>query len=369
MQLYAKDMQFPTLPRRMILITALMLLIGGIGGAAAYHLHLPMPWMLGALLASGLTARFAPQSLFTGYAFPMKFRTLFVGLIGVMIGTQVTADLLALAPDLPLTLGALLLFVPTAHMANQLIFQHIGGYDRATAFYSGTPGGLMESIFMGEAAGADIRVLTIQQFLRIILVITLLPLGLSVWVGHPVGSSAGLTSAATAAPVDPLSILLIVTAAAVGLAIGRLIHLPAAQLTGPLILSAGATVTGVFDLHLPSWLIAAAQLVIGASLGMRFQGIDGRLLRRSLWLSALSVGAMMLIGAGFATVLHAATGIAWLHLLIAYAPGGVAEMSLVALSLAASPALVSLHHVTRILITVIEMPLAARLMRLRPQDR
>jgi uncharacterized membrane protein AbrB (regulator of aidB expression) len=66
-----------------------------------------------------------------------------------------------------------------------------------------------------------------------------------------------------------------------------------------------------------------------------------------------------------ASILTRITGIEWLHLLISFAPGGVAEMSVVALSLAANPALVSLHHVARILITVFEVGLAARLLGLR----
>ncbi|GAA4227976.1 hypothetical protein GGQ68_003989 [Sagittula marina] len=361
-------MTFPQIAPRTFVLTALFLAIGGSGGALASFVGTPMPWMLGALVASGLVSRFAPERHWDGYGFPMGFRTFFVGLIGVMIGTQVTPDLAALAPDLPLTLGALFVFVPLAHFTNMTIFRRLGGFDRATAFYAATPGGLMESIFMGESAGADIRTLTIQQFLRIILVVTILPLGLSLWTGQAVGSSAGLSNGPQD-PVDLGSLALIAVTAVLGLQIGRRVRLPAAQLTGPLMLAALATLTGALDLHLPFWLIATAQLVIGTSLGMRFQGIDAALLRRSIALSLVSVSAMLLIGGTFALILHAATGIEALHLLIAYAPGGVAEMSLVALSLAASPALVSLHHVTRILITVVEMPLAARLLRLRAGDQ
>ena len=42
-------------------------------------------------------------------------------------------------------------------------------------------------------------------------------------------------------------------------------------------------------------------------------------------------------------------------MLISFAPGGVTEMALVALSLQASPAFVTLHHIVRILITVIAL--------------
>jgi len=349
-----------TLPFDVIWKTALMLVIGGLGGSLAAWLHWPMPWMLGGLLASAATVRFWQPEALADYRFPMEFRTIFVALIGVMIGSQVTPELLSLAGQLPLTIAALFLFVGLAHTGNYWIFTRVGKLDPSTAFYSGTPGGLMESIVMGEAAGADPKILTLQQFLRIIFVITLLPVGLSLWLGHPVGSAAGLQTTVESAPVGPISLLLILTTAVTGLWGARWIHLPAAQLTGPLILAALATMTGLLDLHLPFWLIALAQLVIGVSLGMRFKGVDARLLRRSAGLSFTSVCFMLCLGISFAGGLQVLTGIPFLHLLIAFAPGGVAEMAVVALSLAANPALVSLHHVIRILITVAEMPLAAR---------
>ncbi|SMX45216.1 AbrB family transcriptional regulator [Maliponia aquimaris] len=355
----------PLPPFRQVWQTALMLVFGALGGLAASYLHLPMPWMLGGLVSSAVMVLGWTPPFLRDYGFPMPFRTAFVALIGVMIGTQVTAELLSLAGDLVWTMAGLMVFIVLAHAGNVLIFRRIGGYDRATAFYSGTPGGLMESIVMGEGAGADARILTAQQFLRIIVVITLLPLGLSLWLGEPVGSAAGLSAASDKGPVTPLTLVLICVAAGLGLWGGRIGRLPAAQLSGPMILAALATVTGVLDLHLPVWLIAAAQLVIGVSLGMRFKGANLALLRRCLSLSLISVGYMLVLGAAMSLALHQITGIQWLHLFISFAPGGVAEMSVVALSLAANPALVSLHHVARILMTVLELGVAARLMGLR----
>lgn len=336
---------------RIVAVTAGLLVFGGLGGLVAQALHTPMPFMLGSLAAAALTVAPLQHSALAGYRFPLKLRTVFIGLIGVMIGTQVTPDLLALVPDLPLTLGALVIFVALCHAGNYQIFRRLGGYDRATAYYSGTPGGLMESMVMGERAGADPRVLTAQQFLRIILVITLVPSALSLWFGHPVGSGAGL-SAATPDPVSARDLSLILGAALLGLGLARITHLPAGQITGPLLLAAALTLSGVIDLHLPFWLIATAQVVIGVSLGLRFTGMTAAMLRKSVWLSALSVAWMLLVGAAFALSLAWATGIPFLHLMISYSPGGVTEMSVIALSLAANPALVSLHHVVRILLTV-----------------
>ncbi|MBN9888014.1 AbrB family transcriptional regulator [Salipiger abyssi] len=348
-----------TLTLRTIGLTLLLLACGGLSGLLAKALHLPMPFMLGSLASSGLAIAFFQDGALRDYSFPMRFRTLCIGLIGVMIGTQVKPELLDVAGDMLLTLAMLAVFVMLAHGGNYLIYRRLGGFDRATAYYSGTPGGLMESLVMGERAGADPAQLTVQQFLRIILVVTLVPAALSLWVGHPVGSAAGFGGSA-AEPVTPLALVLIVIAAAAGLALGQVIRLPAAQITGPLLLSGALTATGLVDLHLPFWLIAGAQVVVGVSLGMRFSGISLTMLRRSLGLSVTSVLFMLLLGAGFATVLAHVTGVPFLLLMISYSPGGVTEMSVVALSLAANPALVSLHHVVRILFTVGFMSLAER---------
>lgn len=352
-------------PLRLIWQTALMLVFGALGGALATTLHLPMPWMIGGLFSSAAVVLLWDPEFLLDYKFPMGFRTAFVALIGVMIGTQVTPELAALAGKLPWTIAGLVVFVVCAHFGNMAIFRHLGGYDRSTAFFAGTPGGLMESILMGEGAGADIRILTAQQFLRIIVVISVLPMGLSLWVGEPVGSAAGLQAAGGGGPVAAQALVLICMTAALGLWGARRIRMPASQLSGPLILAAIATVTGLLDLHLPAWLIAAAQLVIGVSLGMRFKGTNMALLRRCAWLAVISVGYMLALGGTLSFVLFHITGIEWLHLFISFAPGGVAEMSIVALSLAANPALVSLHHVARILMTVVELGVSARLIGLR----
>ena len=47
-------------------------------------------------------------------------------------------------------------------------------------------------------------------------------------------------------------------------------------------------------------------------------------------------------------------------LFISFSPGGIIEMALIALTLGTNPALVSLHHIYRILITVVAMGLVGR---------
>jgi uncharacterized protein len=351
----------PALTLPFILTTILVLATGAAGGLLASQTLLPLPYMLGSLIATALLSGVMGHRFPQGYKFPQSIRLIFLAVIGVMIGAQVSPGLLAMIPALAVSFAALTVFVGLAHAGNYAIFRQLGGYDRPTAFYSGTPGGLMESIAMGEEAGANVAILTMQQFLRIVLVISLLPIGLSLWLGEPVGSAGGMTLARP--DVDLTQLPIVVAVGALGLAVGHWLRLPAGQLTGPLFVAGAVSLSGWVPLDMPQWLINEAQIVIGASLGMRFGGLKGRALAKGLWLGVASVTFMMALAVLLVLMVQRATGAPFDMLLISFAPGGVTEMALIALSLNANPALVTAHHIYRIILTVIEMAVIARFWR------
>lgn len=125
----------------------------------------------------------------------------------------------------------------------------------------------------------------------------------------------------------------------------------------PLIASAGLRMTGIIEGVLPPVLVEIGLLVMGCSIGTRFTGIEpARLLR----FGVLTFGgsAVLLAGAGvFATIVSRLTGIDLVVLLLAYAPGGVAEMSLIALAIHADAGFVAVHHLVRIVCVMAAVPL------------
>lgn len=349
-------MQLPPTPH--ILLTAALLVAGAGMGAVFQWVGTPLPFMLGSLFASALAVAFAQERFPEGYAYPMTFRMVFVGVIGAMIGARLTPDVAALLPKMLLSVPAILAFVLAAHGVNYLVLRKVGGFDRPTAYYAGSPGGLFESILFGEEAGADLRLLTLMQFLRIITVVTLIPVAMSLWEGHPVGSAAGLNIGGGETALFWVPVVL--GFALVGVWIGRLLKLPAGQLMGPLLLVGALSMTGAVEIAAPGWPVAVAQVVLGTGLGVRFTGMTGRMFAVGAGLSLLSITAMMSVGILLALVVHRAGGLPVDVLVISFAPGGVVEMSLIALSLAANPAFVTLHHLLRILFTVGEMSIVRR---------
>jgi hypothetical protein len=63
----------------------------------------------------------------------------------------------------------------------------------------------------------------------------------------------------------------------------------------------------------------------------------------------------------FALALERLTGLPFTALILAFAPGGLAEMTLVSLALGIDTAFVSTHHLFRMLILVLGAPFALRL--------
>lgn len=336
---------------------------GGLGGFLAKWLGFPMPFLLGSFGVSMALALSRFQVFGTSPALPMGIRNIFVAVIGVMIGGAFTPGLWGEVRELWLPALAIIGFVLLALASNYLIFRKLGRFDPVTAYYAAMPGGLIESIALGEKAGGDVEKLSIQQFLRIAFVITLVPTILQFWTGTPVGSAAGVRLEVVDAEIALTDYAILFLCGLIGLYGGNFIRLPAAILTGPLILSGIAHGTGLTEASLPEFVINLAQVIVGAGLGFRFKAFGVVQLLRSTALAIASVFSMLIYGALIALLLTRLTDLPFTVLFIAFAPGGVTETALIALSLSASPVIVTTLHVFRIGVAVGLIAIGTKLVR------
>ncbi len=127
------------------------------------------------------------------------------------------------------------------------------------------------------------------------------------------------------------------------------------------------------DVHLAGWtaarppaeLVAAAQVVVGTAIGCRFAGAGVRLIARTIVAAAGGTLVLLAVTLAVALLLHATTGLPTSALILAFAPGGLAEMSLIALALSMDAAFVATHHLVRIFLIVVLAPQLFRLLRRR----
>ncbi len=209
-------------------------------------------------------------------------------------------------------------------------------------------------VLLSDQAGADARRIALIHSVRVLLIVLFVPL---------IVRAFGIElPTATAAPpaVEWIDILALFATAALGAWLAGLARLPAPALLGGMILSAVGHALGVLEGAPPFVIIAMAQLVIGCSIGCRFTDF-----RLHDVLATMGVGfglTMVMFAMSFtaAVAVHLATGAPPLLLLLALVPGGVAEMSLIALALGVEPAFVAAHHIVRIAIVVAAAPFVFR---------
>ncbi|MGP3699060.1 AbrB family transcriptional regulator [Rhodobacter sp. NSM] len=329
---------------------ALTLALGTAGGLAARVIGLPLPLLMGSLCVVGGAAAFRLRLFGRAVAVPQTLRMVFIPVIGLAIGGAFTPSVVAEAPRWWPSLLALCLFIPLAHVIGYRIFRRIGGLSKATAWFGATPGGLIESVTLGEEAGADPQMLVLLQFLRLILTIVLVPTFFTFLTGHAVGSAAG--AGVAGAPLGLIDMAVLTAAGLAGLWLGRMLRLPAYVMTGPLALSALAHLSGLTHGVPPDWLVGATQIGIGSVLGARFAGMPRGALPLAARLAALNVCAALLLAFAFAFPVAALSDQPVGAVFLAFAPGGLAEMSLIALSLQMSIIYVTAHHVARIVLSV-----------------
>jgi len=348
--------------RRHIPNVLLALGFGALGGYGFVLLNLPLAWMLGAMCTvTVLAAGGAPVKMY-----PL-WRAVMVAILGVMLGSAFSPELIDRLSGWALTGAFLAVYVAVAGAVVYQFYRRAMGYDPATAYFAATPGGLNEMIIVGAAYGGDDRIISLSHASRILLVVMTIPIWFQIMEGYR--PSGGSVPGPSLLEADPEEMALLVAAGVIGAFVARRLNLPAALLVGPMLASALIHLVGWSTQQPPAEVIAVAQVVIGTAIGCRFAGTPVRTILKVLGVSVVATVLLLGVTVAFSWTLSQATGIDVLDVILAYAPGGLAEMSLVALAIGGDTAFVATHHIVRIAIVVIAAPMIYRLLIGKPPIR
>jgi membrane AbrB-like protein len=335
---------------------ALALVIGTTGGFFAHWLKLPLAWMIGALLFTTVASvAGAPVAM------ARTFRGIMVTVLGVMLGSAFAPGMLGRMVDWWPTITVLAIYCATITGVLMLYFHKVAGHTWTTSYFAGAPGGLNEMIIVGGEMGGDVRTIALVHAARVLLVVLVVPFGFTLLGGYD--QSARPPSGDAFASLQTLDIVLLTACGVLGALGARAIKMPAAFVTGPMILSAVVHLSGLTASKPPTELIAAAQVVMGTTVGCRFAGVPLRQIGRTLAEAVGSTTIMLGLTVLFALLLHPLAETSIQAIVLAFSPGGLAEMSLIALALGIDAAFVSTHHIVRIIIVVIAAPITFRVLK------
>lgn len=307
----------------------------------------PIPWMIGPLLATSLCSMMGVPT-----ASWVALRNGGQWVIGAALGLYFTPAVGALVAQLwwAIALGvvwALALGLGFGAWLHRLHAGRVPGMTpaqwRCTTFFAGSIGGASEMTLIAERHGARTDLVAAAHSLRVLLVTVAIPFGMQAW-----GVSGLDASPPGARLVDPAGLAVLAALTLAGaLAMARFGRANP-WFIGALVVAMALTFSGVTLSAIPTGLSNAAQLVIGISLGVRFTPDFLHTAPRWLASVALATAAMMALCAAFAWGLSWLTGLHPATMVLATAPGGIAEMSITAKVLQLGVPVVTAFQVCRL---------------------
>jgi len=321
-------------------ILALLLCIAA--GAVFRALRVPLAWMIGPLLAMaacnfrGAALRAIPGGRAIG-------QVIIGTALGLYFTPQVTHQVVSFWPVLFVAgLFAILLGVFSGWVLSRL-----GQTDARTAFFARVPGGAAEMTLLGERYGARPDRVALGQSLRILVVVIVIPFALTYSGVH--GSDMYVPAAV---PAAFSGLVLLLGAAAFAALLLNTTRMPNAFMFGPLALVIALTANDVHLSSIPTPLSNAAQVLIGCALGSRFERRSLESAPRYVGACVASVFVAIACTAAFGFVLGWVSGLPVPSLILAMAPGGIAEMCITAKVLQLGVPLVTAAHVTRVIVLI-----------------
>ncbi len=329
-------------PRRV----ALTLALGAAGGWVCWMLTGPLPWMIGAMTVVTVAAV---------CGLPVRswstLRSVMITILGVLLGSGFTPDLMSRIAAWPVSLLSLFVYCAVSFTVGMFYFWRVAKIDPTTSFFSAAPGGLTEMILIGGQMGGDERTISLLHAVRILIVVFTVPIWFRLFAGYVPSVTAAANIGLLQVPAVELAKL--GACAVAGFVVGRVARIPAGDMLGPMLVSAIAHMTGLTAARPPVELVSAAQIVLGVAVGCRFAGTTMQEVVRPIGHGAVFAVILLGIAVLAAWILHGVTGLSTQALTLAYAPGGVMEMSLVALALSIDAAFVATHHAMRLFIVLL----------------
>jgi len=332
------------LPRSGTLALALL------GAGLFYFLGLPLPFLFGPMTAC-LLAALAGARLKGMGTVSTAARTI----LGVAIGASITPEIVARIPQMLGSVALVPLYVALIGLVGVPFFRRLG-YDPATAWYAAMPGGLPDMVAFGKEAGGDARALALIHATRMLIIVTVAPIILTLLYGATLTGALG----EPARNLPPIELALMAAAAVIGWKGGERIGLFGASILGPMIVSAALSLGGFIHSRPPVEAILVAQVFIGLGIGVQYVGVTVRELRGFIVSGILFVALLALLAAAFTEIVTLSGLAKPVEGFLAFAPGGQAEMTVLALAAGADLGFVILHHVTRVVTVILGAPVAAR---------
>jgi len=334
-------------PGHRLVTVVLTFAIAGVGGLVFSTIGVPAAWLSGPAAAVAIAVMAGFKAHISSW-----IRSLSLLFLGATMGASVTPDTIGQLAHTPLTVAGLLVCLIAVMGSVTLYLRWVHGFNWLDAQLAAAPGASLYVLALAQETGADVRRVSVIQIIRVVALIILLP-SIFALMGF-----AGDVSASPVAmrPVDWHEVAILAAAAITFGYLFEYLKVPTGTMFGAMLAGGVLFGTGVVATGLPEWMMLPGFLVIGAIVGSTFQGTT----RAQFMQSLVAAGGTILIGSAaslaVAVPMSYVAALPLAQMWLAYAPGGVDAMAVLALAIGLEPAFVAAHHLTRFIALAMFLP-------------
>lgn len=327
----------------------LLFLAAALLGLLLVKLKLPIPYMLGGIIAAAAAKAFVDENT----DWPVKWRMVALCVAGYGIGRNFTpAALVQLQQQLVGVFGATFIALLCCVFIAWWTYKHTFA-NLISCVMGITPGGLTQMMLMSEDdPRVDANIVVVMQTVRMFAVVFSVPF----LVVHFLGAEVMSTEQAAATGAMGLHWLILFPLAFAGAFLATKLHVPTPTLLGPILITSIASCTIGAMQAVPDWLMLIAQANIGLYMGTRLD--KKRLLQTKKLLPYIIGGSftMVAVSVGVAYLLAQYYHFSPVAAFLAMAPGGIAEMCLAGMSMGVDVSIILSYQFVRLIIINLIVP-------------
>ena len=317
-----------------------------------FWFHLPAALLLGPMIA-GITLSLRGAAI----RVPRPFFIAAQAIIGCMIARSLTPSIFGvLLANWALVLLILFSTLAISALAGWLLVRY-SDLPGATGAWGSSPGGASAMVIMAQEYGADVRLVALMQYLRVLFVVG----AAALVVRYALGNEAQeMTQDIVWFPSLTLNFPFTLLLTAVACWLGMRLRIPSGAMLLPMLLGALAQGGGWLMLELPEWLLAMAYAVLGWTVGLQFNKAIFLLALKTLPQIIASILGLILMCALMALALTHILQMDFMTAYLATSPGGLDTVAIIAAGTRADMSFIMALQTLRLFTILLTGPAMAR---------
>ena len=336
------------LPQIITIISQLT--IGICAGWLFNWLQIPVGWLLGAMVGGIVYSAIQgnPKPL------PKIFISLGKAFIALATAVRFSWETINVAANYAVPLILCVLVSGCLSLVHGYLLSRLSGIDKVTGLVSFIPGAASSIVSIAEEMGADAVAVALFQYIRVLLVVLLIPSAAGFFFPLALNNSMTTAIATTNNSSVPiwLNLAILGSCCVVGMWGGNRLRLPGSGFLGTFLVGLAVFWGSPYDLQVPRWLFAIGLLCVGLSIGVKFDINTAHKLLKAVLIEIILIVSLIILCLGVGYEFHVFTDVDTITSVLGFTPGGLEAMVATVMQLGGDTGLVLAMQLTRMLIII-----------------